>query len=92
MPKVTVYTRMMCGYCTRALSLLSAKGVEVEEIDITMNKKGRDEMLRRSKGGHTVPQIFIGETHVGGCSDLMMLDHEGGLDPLLEGPGWDVIQ
>ena len=82
-PKVTVYTQMLCGYCSRALSLLRARGVEVEEIDITMNGNLRKEMIARSEGGRTVPQIFVGDTHVGGCDELMMLDAKGDLDPLL---------
>lgn len=85
MQKVTVYTKMLCGYCYRAKSLLASKNVEIEEIDITMNGKARDEMLARAHGGYTVPQIFIGDTHVGGCNELYALENEGGLDPLLEG-------
>lgn len=85
MPKVTIYTKMLCGYCYRAKALLASKDVEIEEIDITMNGKARDEMIARAYGGYTVPQIFIGDTHVGGCTELLALEREGGLDPLLEG-------
>ena len=84
MPKVTIYTKMLCGYCSRAKALLASKDVVVEEIDITMSGKGQREMMARANGGYTVPQIFIGDTHVGGCTELYALDHEGGLDPLLE--------
>lgn len=83
MPKVTIYTKMLCGYCSRAKALLASKGVEVEEIDITMSGKGQREMTARANGGYTVPQIFIDDTHVGGCTELYELEHEGGLDPLL---------
>lgn len=85
MQKATIYTKMLCGYCYRAKALLKSKGVEIEEIDITMNGKARDQMLARSNGGYTVPQIFIGDTHVGGCTELYAMEQEGGLDPLLDG-------
>lgn len=85
MQKVTIYTKMLCGYCYRAKALLASKDVEIEEIDITMNGKARDAMIARAHGGYTVPQIFIGDTHVGGCNELYALEQEGGLDPLLEG-------
>jgi glutaredoxin 3 len=84
MRPVTVYTRALCPYCTRALSLLKRKGVPVTEIDATFDPGKKTEMVERS-GRWTFPQIFIGETHVGGCDDLHALDHEGGLDPLLQG-------
>lgn len=85
MQKVTVYTKMLCGYCYRAKALLASKDVEIEEIDITMNRKAREEMLARAHGGYTVPQIFIGDTHVGGCTELLAMEQDGSLDPLLEG-------
>ena len=85
MQKATIYTKMLCGYCYRAKALLASKNVEFEEIDITMNGKARDEMIARANGGYTVPQIFIGDTHVGGCNELYALENEGGLDALLEG-------
>jgi glutaredoxin 3 len=85
MAKVTIYTRMFCPYCTRALSLLKSKGVEINEIDAGMDAKLRAEMVQRSKGGNTFPQIFIGETHIGGCDDMMALERDGKLDPLLAG-------
>jgi glutaredoxin 3 len=83
MPKVEMYTKMFCPYCARAKRLLADKGVEVEEIDITMGGRRKTEMLERANGRHTVPQIFIGATHVGGCDDLVALETQGRLDPLL---------
>jgi glutaredoxin 3 len=83
-PLVTVYTRALCPYCTRALSLLRRKGAEVKEIDVTFDSVKRQEMRARS-GRMTYPQIFVGEAHVGGCDDLHALDACGGLDPLLQG-------
>ena len=83
MKSVTVYTSQICPYCVRAKSLLKKKGAAFEEIDVTMDPKARDEMLSRSGGARTVPQIFIGETHVGGCDELYALEREGRLDQLL---------
>jgi glutaredoxin 3 len=85
MAKVDIYTKMMCPYCTRAKRLLTEKGVAFEEFDITMGGPKRAEMLSRSNGGYTVPQIFIGETHVGGSDELAALDRAGKLDGLLAG-------
>ena len=82
MPKITVYTRPFCGYCTRALSLLKAKGAEVNEIEAGFDPGLRQEMIERS-GRYTFPQIFIGERYIGGCDELMALDQAGQLDPLL---------
>lgn len=84
MPEVTIYTTQFCGYCHRAKALLASKGVEFEEIDVSMDPGGRDKMIERAHGARTVPQIFIGDKHVGGCTELYMLEHEGGLDPLLQ--------
>ncbi|MEZ5996255.1 MAG: glutaredoxin 3 [Hyphomonadaceae bacterium] len=84
MTPVTVYTRAFCPYCTRALALLKRKGVAVTEIDATFDPQKKKEMIERS-GRWTFPQIFVGETHVGGCDDLHALDQSGGLDPLLAG-------
>ena len=83
MAKVEIYTKMLCPYCSRAKRLLSDKGVAFEEYDITMGGPKRAEMLDRAQGGSTVPQIFIGETHVGGYDDMAALDRHGELDPLL---------
>jgi glutaredoxin 3 len=80
-----MYTKMFCPYCARAKRLLADKGVEVEEYDITLGGAKREEMLSRANGRHTVPQIFIGDRHVGGSDDLAALDAAGELDPLLRG-------
>lgn len=83
MRPVTVYTRAFCPYCTRALALLQRKGAAVTEIDAADPAK-RQEMIQRS-GRWTFPQIFVGDTHVGGCDELHALEQRGGLDPLLAG-------
>lgn len=82
---VTIYTRSFCGYCSRALALLERKGVAVKEIDISCQPGAREEMIQRAHGRRTVPQIFVGDTHVGGCDDLHELERNGRLDPLLAG-------
>jgi glutaredoxin 3 len=79
-----MYATQWCPYCARARNLLRAKGAEFTEIDIESGSGLREEMINRS-GRRTVPQIFIGQTHVGGCDDLHALDASGGLDPLLAG-------
>ena len=84
MPKITVYTTPICPYCSRAKALLKKKGADFEEIDVYMDSDLRTEMEQKS-GRRTVPQIFVGDTHVGGCDDLYALDAAGGLDPLLAG-------
>ncbi len=81
--KVQIYTKFFCPFCTRAMALLNAKGADFEEIDITMDGAARAEMVERAGGRTTVPQIFIGKTHIGGSDDLAALDARGGLDPLL---------
>ena len=83
MARIEVYTKFLCPYCTRAKALLDSKGAAFEEIDVTMDRKLRDEMEQKA-GRHTVPQIWIGETHVGGCDDLFALDRSGELQPLLD--------
>ncbi|MBL6854197.1 MAG: glutaredoxin 3 [Alphaproteobacteria bacterium] len=83
MSKIQIYTTPICPYCVRAKALLKKKGAEFEEIDVFMDSDKRDEMQARAHGGRTVPQIFIGETHVGGCDDLYALESRGQLDPLL---------
>ena len=83
MPKVQVYATGWCPYCARARQLLTSKGVEIEEIDVDARPGARAEMIARS-GRRTVPQIFINQTHIGGCDDLIALDDSGGLDPLLQ--------
>ncbi|MET3725483.1 glutaredoxin 3 [Sphingomonas trueperi] len=83
MAKVEIYTKAFCPYCTRAKQLLTAKGADFEEYDITMGGPKRAEMLERAPGRTTVPQIFIDGQHIGGSDDLAALDRKGGLDPLL---------
>jgi glutaredoxin 3 len=83
MSKITIYTTPICPYCVRAKALLKKKGAAYEEIDVFMDADARAEMEDKSDGCRTVPQIFIGETHVGGCDDLYALESEGKLDPLL---------
>ena len=85
MPKVTIYTRFLCPYCSRAVSLLKKKGVDFEEIDAGMNAEKKREMIQRSNGGRTFPQIFIGEEHIGGCDEMMALERQGVLDAMLQG-------
>lgn len=81
-PRILMYTRAMCGYCSAARALLGRKGASFEEIDITLDPAERQAMIERS-GRQTVPQIFIGDRHVGGFDDLAALDAAGELDPLL---------
>ena len=83
MKTVRMYTTPICPYCVRAKSLLARKGISVEEVDVLTDRAAREEMLAKSGGARTVPQIFIGDTHVGGCDDLYALDRAGKLDPLL---------
>lgn len=83
MARIEVYTKFLCPYCSRAKALLDRKGVEVDEIDVTMDRAGFDAMVERSGGRRTVPQIFIDGKHIGGSDDLAALDAKGGLDPLL---------
>ena len=84
MSQVEIYTREFCGYCDAARQLLRRKGVPFVEIDVTGDLQRRTEMSRRANGRNTLPQIFIGPTHVGGCDDLYELDRAGKLDPLLQ--------
>ncbi|MER2533916.1 MAG: glutaredoxin 3 [Rhizobiaceae bacterium] len=85
MAEVTIYTRMMCGYCTAAKRLLDSKGVAYTEHDASFSPELRQQMIARANGRSTFPQIFIGETHVGGCDDLHALEREGRLDAMLAG-------
>ena len=82
---IDVYTSPLCPYCARAKRLLSEKGAVFAEIDLLAEPRRRPEMLERSGGRTSVPQIFIGDVHVGGCDDLYALDRAGKLDPLLRG-------
>jgi glutaredoxin 3 len=83
MPRVEIYTKMLCPYCARAKRLLSEKGVAFEEYEISMDGAKRQEMLGRSNGRTTVPQIFFDGRHIGGSDDLAELERSGKLDPLL---------
>ena len=85
MPEIEIYTQPWCPFCARAMSLLAAKGVAFREIHAPHGSAEREESIRRSGGRSTVPQIFIGGRHIGGCDDLMALDRAGRLDPLLAG-------
>jgi glutaredoxin 3 len=82
--EVVIYLAGWCPYCQRARGLLSKKGIQVREIDVDDDPKLREEMIARS-GRRTVPQVFIGEKHVGGCDDLFALDARGELDRLIQG-------
>lgn len=83
MKPVEIYTTPLCGYCHAAKRLLTQKGVAFTEIDVSRDPAQRAVMTERANGGRTVPQIFIGGQHVGGCDDLYALDRAGRLDPLL---------
>ncbi len=83
MSKVTIYTKPYCPYCVRALSLLEKKGVPFTEIEAGFDPDKRREMMQRAGGRATFPQIFVGEEHIGGCDEMMALEHAGKLDPLL---------
>ena len=86
MPKpIEIYTTPLCPYCIRAKRLLEQKGAAFREIDVMGDDEARGAMIRRANGRYTVPQIFIGETHVGGSDDLYALERSGKLDALLAG-------
>ena len=85
MTDVTIYTSKLCGFCFAAKRLLKQKGAAYEEIDVTFDPSAKKAMIERAGGGHTVPQIFIGGEHVGGCDELYALDQAGKLDGLLTG-------
>jgi glutaredoxin 3 len=80
---VEIYTSPFCGFCHAAKRLLASKGITFSEFDVSRDPSLRREMMQRANGRHTVPQIFIGERHVGGCDDLYALERAGKLDPLL---------
>jgi glutaredoxin 3 len=84
MPSITIYTKSWCPYCSAAKKLLDEKGADFTEIDIEKTPEARAEMIQKAHGRSTVPQIFIGERHVGGCDDLYALDDRGQLEPLLQ--------
>lgn len=83
MKPVEIYTSPLCGFCHAAKRLLNEKGVEYSEVDVLKNPDRKPEMIQRAKGGRTVPQIFVGDMHVGGCDDLYALERAGKLDMLL---------
>ncbi|WP_422041535.1 glutaredoxin 3 [Roseibium sp.] len=83
MAKVEIYTRQLCGFCTAAKRLLDKKGVDYTEYDATFDGGLRKQMIQKANGRSTFPQIFVGQTHVGGCDDLHDLEHSGKLDALL---------
>ena len=85
MALVEIYTTPYCPFCIDAKALLKKKNVDFTEIDVSRDRDLRIKMVQRANGRHTVPQIFIGATHVGGCDDLYELDGDGKLDPLLNG-------
>ena len=84
MPDVEIYIQPYCPFCARALKLLRTKGVVFREIEAPHGSAEREEARTRSGGRTSVPQVFIGQRHIGGCDDLMALDLRGGLDPLLK--------
>lgn len=83
MPHVTIYSKKWCPYCVQAKDLLNQKGIPFEEINVDSGRELFDAMVAKSRGRTTVPQIFFGETHVGGCDDLYALEASGGLDKLV---------
>jgi glutaredoxin 3 len=85
MQKIEIYTSGYCPYCSRAKSLLESKGVSFTDIKIDKQPDLRSAMIERANGAYTVPQIFIGDYHVGGCDELVALEMSGKLDPLLQG-------
>jgi glutaredoxin 3 len=84
MPSITIYTKSWCPYCSAAKKLLDDKGAAFTEVDIEKKPEARAEMIQKANGRSTVPQIFIGEKHVGGCDDLYALDDTGQLERLLQ--------
>ncbi len=84
MPPVTIYTSPYCPYCLRAKSLLKRKGVDFDEIDVSRSAALREAMIERAHGRYTVPQIFFGDYHAGGCDELHALDAKGELDRILQ--------
>ena len=83
MPRIEIYTKQFCSYCVRAKRLLESKGLSFEEFPVDFDSAKRQEMIQRANGRTTVPQIFIGGRHIGGCDDLMALEHRGKLDDML---------
>ncbi|MDB5492927.1 MAG: glutaredoxin 3 [Phenylobacterium sp.] len=84
MAQVTIYTKPYCPYCIRAVSLLEKKGIAFTEIEAAFDPEKRQEMMRLAGGRATFPQIFVGDRHIGGCDDMLALERDGKLDPLLQ--------
>lgn len=84
MKDITIYTKPTCPYCAKAKALLNSKNAKFLEVDISTNPSLKDEMMQKANGRHTVPQIFVGDHHVGGCDDLHALEDAGKLDALLK--------
>jgi len=84
MQPIEIYTSPLCGFCHAAKRLLKQKGLNFSEIDVLADPNRKPEMIQRANGGRTVPQIFVGDIHVGGCDELYALDRAGKLDPLLQ--------
>ena len=85
MAKVTIYTTMLCPYCSMAKRLLDKRGATYDEIDVSLSRAKRAEMRAKAGGKNSVPQIWIGDVHVGGCDELHELDFDGKLEPMLQG-------
>jgi len=83
MPQIEIYTSPLCGFCHAAKRLLNEKGASFSEVDVLQNPERKPEIINRANGGRTVPQIFVGDIHVGGCDDLYALERAGKLDALL---------
>lgn len=83
MSSVEIYTSPLCGFCHAAKRLLNQKGINFSEVDVLANPDRKPEMIKRAEGGRTVPQIFVGDIHVGGCDELYALERAGKLDALL---------
>ena len=84
MSKITIYTTDICPYCVRAKDLLKSKGLEYQEINVTNNHKEREHLIEKANGQRTVPQIFIGDKHIGGCDNLIELNNSGKLDQMVK--------
>lgn len=83
MSSVEIYTSPLCGFCHAAKRLLNQKGINFSEVDVLANPDRKPEMIKRAEGGRTVPQIFVGDIHLGGCDELYALERAGKLDALL---------
>ncbi|WP_136805722.1 glutaredoxin 3 [Desulfosediminicola flagellatus] len=84
MKNITIYSTTRCPYCIKAKALFDRKNLSYEEIDVTGDDEARSELIKKANGLRTVPQIFIGDKHVGGCDDIYLLDSKGELDKLIE--------